>query len=172
MRNDALTWRWHVLLPRQHICAALLAIGPAAVHHHLSCLAASTYHPAPPHLPALVVYDKHVKMGKLVRLVSRLCGIDGSTASEEDIVRSIKSLQPLGAGYNLIDFGDKRKMVRARLPLSRHRRFLRSHLFKTSTCLSFSHYLRPCSSCMTSMGTPHLGSLPSPPNISACSCAR
>ena len=54
-----------------------------------------------------------IEMGELVRLVSRLRGIDGGAVSEEDVVRSIKSLQPLGAGYEVIDFGDGRKMVRS-----------------------------------------------------------
>ncbi|TFY68207.1 hypothetical protein EVG20_g3657 [Dentipellis fragilis] len=53
-----------------------------------------------------------VELQELVRLVSKLRGVEGGVVTEEDVVRSIKALKPLGAGYEVIDVGDGRKMVR------------------------------------------------------------
>jgi len=49
----------------------------------------------------------------LVRLVSRLRGVGGGVITEDDVVRSIKTLQPLGAGYEVVEVGGGRKMVRS-----------------------------------------------------------
>jgi ESCRT-II complex subunit VPS22 len=54
-----------------------------------------------------------IEMGELVRLVSKLRGVEGGVVTEDDIVRSIKTLKPLGAGYEIINVGDGRKMVRS-----------------------------------------------------------
>ncbi|KAE9399424.1 winged helix DNA-binding domain-containing protein [Gymnopus androsaceus JB14] len=43
-----------------------------------------------------------MELAEVVRLVT-----------EEDIIRCIKTLQPLGAGYQIVDLGDGRKMVRS-----------------------------------------------------------
>jgi ESCRT-II complex subunit VPS22 len=51
-------------------------------------------------------------MSELVRLVSKLRGVVGGTITEEDVVRSIKTLQPLGAGYQVVEI-DGVKMVRS-----------------------------------------------------------
>jgi len=53
-----------------------------------------------------------IEMDELVRLVSKLRGVDGGIITETDIVRSIKTLRPLGAGYEIIEIGG-RKMVRS-----------------------------------------------------------
>ncbi|KAI0037232.1 winged helix DNA-binding domain-containing protein [Vararia minispora EC-137] len=54
-----------------------------------------------------------IDMTDLVRLVSRMRGVDGGAITEDDVVRSLKALRPLGAGYEVVDFGDGRKMVRS-----------------------------------------------------------
>ena len=54
-----------------------------------------------------------IEMGELVRLVSKLRAVDEGTITEEDVVRSIKTLRPLGAGYEVIDVGGGKKMVRS-----------------------------------------------------------
>jgi ESCRT-II complex subunit VPS22 len=54
-----------------------------------------------------------IEMGELVRLVSKLRGVGGGVITEDDVVRSIKTLQPLGAGYEVVDVGAGRKMVRS-----------------------------------------------------------
>ncbi|KAI0249752.1 EAP30/Vps36 family-domain-containing protein [Lactifluus subvellereus] len=59
-----------------------------------------------------------IELSELVRLVSRLRGLDGGGAiTEEDVVRSIQALKPLGAGYQVLEFGGGgdggRKMVRS-----------------------------------------------------------
>ncbi|KAF9009364.1 EAP30/Vps36 family-domain-containing protein [Cyathus striatus] len=50
-----------------------------------------------------------IDMTELIRLVSKL---RGGAITEDDIIRSIKTLQPLGAGYQVIEIGG-RKMVRS-----------------------------------------------------------
>jgi ESCRT-II complex subunit VPS22 len=54
-----------------------------------------------------------IEMNDLVRMLGKLRGIEGGAVTEEDVVRSIKTLQPLGAGYEVIDVGGGRKMVRS-----------------------------------------------------------
>jgi ESCRT-II complex subunit VPS22 len=55
-----------------------------------------------------------IELGELVRIVSGLRDPEnGVIITEEDVVRSIKTLQPLGAGYEVIDVGDGKKMVRS-----------------------------------------------------------
>jgi ESCRT-II complex subunit VPS22 len=54
-----------------------------------------------------------IEMNELVRLVSKLRGVRGGEITEDDVVRSIKTLEPLGAGYEVVDFGGGRKMVRS-----------------------------------------------------------
>lgn len=54
-----------------------------------------------------------IEMGELVRLVSKLRGVAGGVVTEDDVIRSIKSLKPLGAGYEVLDVGDGKKMVRS-----------------------------------------------------------
>lgn len=54
-----------------------------------------------------------IDMGELVRLVSKLRGVSGGAITEEDVMRSIKTLKPLGAGYEVIDVGGGKKMVRS-----------------------------------------------------------
>ncbi|KAI0685743.1 winged helix DNA-binding domain-containing protein [Cytidiella melzeri] len=54
-----------------------------------------------------------IDMGELVRMVSKLRAVEEGTITEEDVVRSIKTLKPLGAGYEVIDVGGGRKMVRS-----------------------------------------------------------
>ena len=51
-----------------------------------------------------------IEVSELVRLVSKLRGGDGIT--EDDVVQSIKTLQPLGAGYHIVEIGGS-KMVRS-----------------------------------------------------------
>jgi len=53
-----------------------------------------------------------IEMSELVRLVSKLRGVSGGGITEEDVVRSIKTLQPLGAGYQVVEI-DGCKMVRS-----------------------------------------------------------
>ncbi|KAI0037539.1 winged helix DNA-binding domain-containing protein [Auriscalpium vulgare] len=54
-----------------------------------------------------------IEMRELVRLVGRLRGVEGGAVTEDDVVRSIRALKPLGAGYEVVDCGDGRKMVRS-----------------------------------------------------------
>ncbi|CAL1698858.1 unnamed protein product [Somion occarium] len=54
-----------------------------------------------------------IEMGELVRLVSKLRGVAGGVIAEDDVIRSIKTLKPLGAGYEVIDVGSGKKMVRS-----------------------------------------------------------
>ncbi|KAI6013940.1 hypothetical protein PISMIDRAFT_682557 [Pisolithus microcarpus 441] len=54
-----------------------------------------------------------IELGELVRMVSKLRGVENGVVTEEDVVRSIKTLQPLGAGYEVIDVGNGKKMVRS-----------------------------------------------------------
>jgi len=53
-----------------------------------------------------------IEMSELVRMVSKLRGVSSGEITEDDIVRSIKTLQPLGAGYQVVEIGGK-KMVRS-----------------------------------------------------------
>ncbi|EMD32286.1 hypothetical protein CERSUDRAFT_144103 [Gelatoporia subvermispora B] len=53
-----------------------------------------------------------IEMGELVRLVSKLRGVGSGAVTEEDVIRSIKTLKPLGAGYEVLDLSGK-KMVRS-----------------------------------------------------------
>lgn len=54
-----------------------------------------------------------MELAEVVRLVSKLRGVGDGEVTEEDIIRCIKTLQPLGAGYQIVDLGDGRKMVRS-----------------------------------------------------------
>jgi ESCRT-II complex subunit VPS22 len=55
-----------------------------------------------------------IELGELVRIVSGLRDPEnGVIITEEDVVRSIKTLQPLGAGYEVLDVGGGKKMVRS-----------------------------------------------------------
>lgn len=51
-----------------------------------------------------------IEMAELVRLLGKLRG--SARITEEDVVRSIKTLKPLGAGYEVLDIGGRR-MVRS-----------------------------------------------------------
>ncbi|EJC98944.1 winged helix DNA-binding domain-containing protein [Fomitiporia mediterranea MF3/22] len=51
-----------------------------------------------------------IEMAELVRLLGKLRG--SARITEEDVVRSIKTLKPLGAGYEVLDIGGTR-MVRS-----------------------------------------------------------
>ncbi|KAK7043697.1 ESCRT II complex subunit Dot2 [Paramarasmius palmivorus] len=53
-----------------------------------------------------------IEMGELIRLIGQLRGLNGGDITEEDIIRSIKTLEPLSAGYQVVDVGG-RKMVRS-----------------------------------------------------------
>jgi len=53
-----------------------------------------------------------IELSELLRLVSKLRGVSGGIITEDDVVRTIKTLQPLGAGYQLVQIGG-RKMVRS-----------------------------------------------------------
>lgn len=53
-----------------------------------------------------------IEMNELIRLLSKLRGIEGDTSkggkiTEEDVARSIKTLEPLGAGYRIVKVGTK-----------------------------------------------------------------
>ena len=50
-----------------------------------------------------------IEMGELVRMVSKLRGVESGVITEEDVVQSIKTLQPLGAGYEVIDVARRRE---------------------------------------------------------------
>lgn len=57
-----------------------------------------------------------IEMGELIRLLSKLRGVaDGREGSitEEDVVRSIKTLAPLGSGYEVVQLEGGKKMVRS-----------------------------------------------------------
>lgn len=53
-----------------------------------------------------------IEMSELIRLITKLRGVMGDTITEDDITRSIATLQPLRAGYHVIDVGG-RKMIRS-----------------------------------------------------------
>src|SRR5882757_3412131 len=44
-----------------------------------------------------------IEMGELVRMVSKLRGVGGGAVTEDDVMRSIRTLRPLGAGYQVIE---------------------------------------------------------------------
>ncbi|KAJ6547331.1 EAP30/Vps36 family-domain-containing protein [Mycena capillaripes] len=54
-----------------------------------------------------------IEMEELLRLVTKLRGVSGGEITEDDIVRSIKTLQPLGVGYEVVSVADGRRMVRS-----------------------------------------------------------
>ncbi|KAJ3723652.1 vacuolar-sorting protein SNF8 [Lentinula raphanica] len=61
-----------------------------------------------------------IELSELVRLIRKLRGVpDGQdekkkgTVTEEDIIRSVKTLSPLGAGYTIVTLDDGRRMVRS-----------------------------------------------------------
>lgn len=54
-----------------------------------------------------------IEMDELLRLVRKLRGVTSGQVTEDDIVRSIKTLQPLGVGYQVVTLADGRKMVRS-----------------------------------------------------------
>ena len=53
-----------------------------------------------------------IEVSELVRLVTKLRGVEGGGITEDDVVQSIKTLQPLGAGYHIVEIGGS-KMVRS-----------------------------------------------------------
>lgn len=53
-----------------------------------------------------------IELSDLIRILEKLRNVSGGKVTEDDVVRSIKTLQPLGAGYEVIQVGD-RKMVRS-----------------------------------------------------------
>ncbi|KAG6829846.1 hypothetical protein H0H92_003289 [Tricholoma furcatifolium] len=53
-----------------------------------------------------------IEMSELVRLVTKLRGVQGGEITEDDVIQSIKTLEPLGAGYQVVNIGGK-KMVRS-----------------------------------------------------------
>ncbi|KAF9441015.1 EAP30-domain-containing protein, partial [Macrolepiota fuliginosa MF-IS2] len=53
-----------------------------------------------------------IEISELIRLVPKLRGVNSGGTTEDDISRSIKTLQPLGAGYQVVEIGGK-KMVRS-----------------------------------------------------------
>ncbi|KIY51081.1 winged helix DNA-binding domain-containing protein [Fistulina hepatica ATCC 64428] len=53
-----------------------------------------------------------IEMSELVRLLSKLRGVSDGAVTEDDIVRSIKTLKLLGAGYEVVNVAG-RKMVRS-----------------------------------------------------------
>jgi ESCRT-II complex subunit VPS22 len=60
-----------------------------------------------------------IELAELVRILSRLRGLEGGgggAITEEDVIRSIQALKALGAGYEVLEFGHGyggRKMVRS-----------------------------------------------------------
>jgi len=54
-----------------------------------------------------------IEMDELVRLVTKLRGMAGGAITEDDVTQSIKTLKPLGAGYEVIDVGGGKKMIRS-----------------------------------------------------------
>lgn len=49
-----------------------------------------------------------IEIGELIRLLERLRGVAGGDITEEDVERSIKTLTPLGSGYEIVKLGDRR----------------------------------------------------------------
>lgn len=54
-----------------------------------------------------------VEMNELVRILTKLRGLEAGAIAEEDVIRSIKTLKPLGAGYEVIEMDGGKKMVRS-----------------------------------------------------------
>jgi len=57
-----------------------------------------------------------IDMGELIRLISKLRGVSEGAeggVTEEDVVRSIKTLAPLGSGYEVVQLANGRKMVQS-----------------------------------------------------------
>ena len=54
-----------------------------------------------------------IEMNELVRILTKLRGLEAGAITEEDVVRSIKTLKPLGAGYEVIEMDGGKKMVRS-----------------------------------------------------------
>lgn len=50
-----------------------------------------------------------IEMNELIRLLSKLRGVGGTgdAITEDDVSRSIKTLEPLGAGYRIVKVGSK-----------------------------------------------------------------
>lgn len=53
-----------------------------------------------------------IALSEIIRLVCKLRMVSGSSITEEDVARSLKLLQPLGAGYQVVEI-DGCKMVRS-----------------------------------------------------------
>jgi len=53
-----------------------------------------------------------IEMSEVVGLVGKLRGVGGGGITEDDVVQSIRTLQPLGAGYQVVEI-DGCKMVRS-----------------------------------------------------------
>jgi len=53
-----------------------------------------------------------IEISELIRLITKLRGVNPDAITENDITRSIATLQPLQAGYQIIDVGGRR-MVRS-----------------------------------------------------------
>ena len=53
-----------------------------------------------------------IELGELEKMVNKLWGIESGVITEEDVIRSIKTLESLGAGYEVIDVESGRKIVR------------------------------------------------------------
>jgi ESCRT-II complex subunit VPS22 len=53
-----------------------------------------------------------IALSEIIRLVSKLRGVSGTSITEEDVIRSLKFLQPLGTGYQVVEI-DECKMVRS-----------------------------------------------------------
>ncbi|KAK1232026.1 ESCRT II complex subunit Dot2 [Marasmius sp. AFHP31] len=53
-----------------------------------------------------------IAMDEVIRLVVKLRGLSDGGITEDDVIQSIKTLEPLGAGYQVVDVGGK-KMIRS-----------------------------------------------------------
>lgn len=53
-----------------------------------------------------------IEMTELIRMVTKLRGVSGGSITEDDIIQSIKTLEPLGTGYQVVEIGG-RNMVRS-----------------------------------------------------------
>jgi len=55
-----------------------------------------------------------IDMDEVIRLLRKLRGLEGeSKIGEEDVIRSIRVLEPLGSGYRVVDLGPGRKAIRS-----------------------------------------------------------
>ncbi|CAK5279559.1 unnamed protein product [Mycena citricolor] len=54
-----------------------------------------------------------IEMEELLRMVRKLRGVEGDEVTEDDIMRSIKTLEPLGVGYEVFSVAGGQKMVRS-----------------------------------------------------------